>query len=40
MSHGEQTTDLRHMSYAELARKQNSLVHSEKKILIPYPVLQ
>lgn len=30
MSRGEQTTDLRHMSDAELARKQNSLVHSEK----------
>lgn len=34
MSRGEQTTDLRHMSDAELARKQNSLVHSEKKYFL------
>lgn len=34
MSRGEQMTDLRHMSDAELARKQNSLVHSEKKYFL------
>lgn len=37
MSRGEQTTDLRHMSYAELAHKQNSLVHSEKNIFDSVP---
>lgn len=37
MSHGEQTTDLRHMSDAELARKQNSLVHSEKNTFYSIP---
>lgn len=37
MSRGEQTTDLRHMSCAELARKQNSLVHSEKNIFDSIP---
>lgn len=37
MSRGEQTTDLRHMSDAELARKQNSLVHSEKNTFYSIP---